>query len=505
MAKTFRLIHASGGFERRDLLNANAARQRPFLDVAFAESPRDLYQPSWVTVLIGKNGVGKSRLLAGIANMFDAIERGTGRKRRDDHLLSHLTYSCDNIVCDVVSDGAYRISASINGEPCPLSDLPLPSRVIALTTTPFDKFRVPASVITRSGIQHESRELYAYLGLRDRSGRASTTAAIFRALEGLFEASRSDIERRARVAEVFGFLGYRPSVEITYELSNIGIIEQLVHGEPVEKLRDDDGRKGIYLRPFDRLVERDPSIINEMREISREALDRSKDGRVFRVRVDFEGMSPDDSFTRHVQLLRRAGLLRMRAVEIQRSSDGTVLDLKLASSGELGIVTGFLGLASVIEDGSLIFIDEPEISLHPEWQTRYVDLLRQTFGAFRGCHFILATHSPLILSDISPDTSNVVSLDPNRGQAEDADEFAGQSSDYLLVNAFHVAGKNNLYLKQEVIKALRLAAEGKASSQEFTETVSAMVELLPSMDADSPVANLIRELQSAGKASLTAS
>ena len=67
---------------------------------------------------------------------------------------------------------------------------------------------------------------------------------------------------------------------------------------------------------------------------------------------------------------------------------------------------------------------------------------------------MLATHSPLILSDIAPENSNVVSLDPDRREAEDAAEFAGQSADYLLVAAFQVAGKNNLYLKQEVISCL---------------------------------------------------
>jgi len=70
---------------------------------------------------------------------------------------------------------------------------------------------------------------------------------------------------------------------------------------------------------------------------------------------------------------------------------------------------------------------------------------------------VLATHSPLILSDINPDALNVVSLDPERGHIEDARGYAGKSYDFLLATAFNEPGNNNLYLKEEIIKALRMA------------------------------------------------
>jgi AAA domain, putative AbiEii toxin, Type IV TA system len=149
----------------------------------------------------------------------------------------------------------------------------------------------------------------------------------------------------------------------------------------------------------------------------------------------------------------------------------------------------------VIQDGSLIFVDEPEISLHPEWQAQYIELLLKTFEHYGGCHFVLATHSPLILSDIGPDNSNVVSLDDNGRRAEGGEDFSGRSSDYLLVEAFKVPGKNNLYLKQEVIKALRLAANGMVSTSQFAALVDRMAALLPNIEASSATAKLIRELQ----------
>jgi hypothetical protein len=140
-------------------------------------------------------------------------------------------------------------------------------------------------------------------------------------------------------------------------------------------------------------------------------------------------------------------------------------------------------------------VDEPEISLHPEWQTKYVELLTSTFAHYRGCHFVLATHSPLILSDINPDASNVVSLDPDRRKAESASDFAGKSYDFLLATAFDEPGNNNMYLKEEIIKALRLAADGKVDSKEFAAALGVLKDMLPKLDQQSPIAQLIGELR----------
>jgi predicted ATPase len=459
-----------------------------------------------VSVVIGKNGIGKSRLLAGIADIFETLDSGKSRRRSSDLSVSQLSYAVDGHRCELETEGLSRLSAKIDGRRCELAELPLPNKVIALTTTPFDKFRISRSLLSMPGKDEpDGVERYVYLGLRDRTGRASPTAVIFRALEGMFAASSSEASRRFRISEVFRFLGYEPHMEVRYEFSstNMRRLEQIVAGDPVEQWIE-PVRANNYRSPLVRMLEREPSLLGDMRNIGEEVLGRAKGSRSFSLRADFEGTSVDEIFFQNVQLLRRADLIRMHAIEIERISDGAVLDMRLASSGELGIVTGFLGLASVIEDGSLIFVDEPEISLHPEWQVRYIDLLLKTFGHFSGCHFVLATHSPLILSDITPENSNVVSLDANRREAEDAEAFAGQSYDYLLATAFQVPGKNNLYLKQEIIKALRLAATGNAATDEFASIVAGMVDLLPKMERDSPVARLIRELQAAGKASASA-
>lgn len=493
----FRLLRAAGTFEIRDRRSVQRAGhdRSELLDVEFAP-PADGSTGSWVSVVIGRNGVGKSRILAGIAEVFEYLGDRI-RLRRDGLAVERIEYMMDDRRCVVEIDGHRVIRTTVNGVEWGPERLPLPEKIIALTTTPFDKFRISRSIQRmQDGEEQSDLDRYAYLGLRDRTGRASTTAAIFRALEGLFEASRSSDERRVRIADVFEFLGYTPRIDVRYEVAAGGgrrRLEQIVSGHPVEGTFDPDLPMRSS-RPLDR-IRHDKEALGRLQEIGAEVLDRLNDGRGINLHADFEGRSEDDGLFRRIQMLRRVGLIAMKSVIVQRRSDNAQLDLRLASSGELGIVTGFLGVASVIRDNSLVFVDEPEISLHPEWQTRYVELLTNTFGHYRGCHFVLATHSPLILSDINPDASNVVSLDPDRRKAESARAFAGKSYDFLLATAFDEPGNNNMYLKEEIIKALRLAADGKARSEEFATALSGLTDILPRLDQQSPVAKLIGELQ----------
>jgi len=68
------------------------------------------------------------------------------------------------------------------------------------------------------------------------------------------------------------------------------------------------------------------------------------------------------------------------------------------SSGEYNILINLLKIALAAADDCLILIDEPEISLHPEWQIRYIDFVNTVLRPFSNFSTIIATHSPLIIS-----------------------------------------------------------------------------------------------------------
>ncbi len=79
-----------------------------------------------------------------------------------------------------------------------------------------------------------------------------------------------------------------------------------------------------------------------------------------------------------------------------QTTRGQLLKASMLSSGEQHQLVLLFDLIFKTPSGSLVLIDEPEISLHINWQERFVDDLREVakINPFR---FILATHSPQIV------------------------------------------------------------------------------------------------------------
>ncbi len=77
------------------------------------------------------------------------------------------------------------------------------------------------------------------------------------------------------------------------------------------------------------------------------------------------------------------------------------IDLGTFSTGEKQIIYRVGYLLKELEnlDGAIILIDEPEISLHPKWQKKYVQFLMDVFAGL-DIQFIIATHSPYILQGL---------------------------------------------------------------------------------------------------------
>jgi ABC-type transport system involved in cytochrome c biogenesis ATPase subunit len=119
------------------------------------------------------------------------------------------------------------------------------------------------------------------------------------------------------------------------------------------------------------------------------------------------------------------------------SDNGTKLQPEHLSSGEQHQIVLFYELLFNVRTNYLLLMDEPELSLHAEWQAQFLEDLRRVV-AITPIDIVLATHSPLIVSEhtdwmvplvgVNPDEipksfdSNVMSLD-------DEDAFATTTSD----------------------------------------------------------------------------
>jgi len=82
-------------------------------------------------------------------------------------------------------------------------------------------------------------------------------------------------------------------------------------------------------------------------------------------------------------------------VEIDGEREKAILPSQL-SSGEQQILVLAYEVLFRSEPGTLVLIDEPELSLHVIWQDTFVDDLAR-MGSVRDLQFILATHSPSLI------------------------------------------------------------------------------------------------------------
>ncbi|MEN6512146.1 MAG: AAA family ATPase [Chloroherpetonaceae bacterium] len=83
-------------------------------------------------------------------------------------------------------------------------------------------------------------------------------------------------------------------------------------------------------------------------------------------------------------------------IRIVDKSTKISLSLTQLSSGEQQIFVLFYDLIFKMENGSLILIDEPEISLHVAWQRMFIEILNE-ITSIVDIKFIVSTHSPSIV------------------------------------------------------------------------------------------------------------
>ena len=76
--------------------------------------------------------------------------------------------------------------------------------------------------------------------------------------------------------------------------------------------------------------------------------------------------------------------------------DGDILYPYQLSSGEKQILVILLTVLVQDNRRGVLFMDEPEVSLHVEWQQRLISLIRQLNP---NVQIVLTTHSPAVIMD----------------------------------------------------------------------------------------------------------
>ena len=147
------------------------------------------------------------------------------------------------------------------------------------------------------------------------------------------------------------------------------------------------------------------------------------------------------------------------SMPIFTDSSGKKFGINELSSGEKQLFLRTLAIKMLEPENSIIMIDEPELSLHPKWQQKIVDVYRK-IG--RNNQIILATHSPHILGSVEKE--NIILLEKNENgivKVKTGDEFGnsyGQTTGRILEDIMGLETDRNpsvnnlLNLVKEMVK-----------------------------------------------------
>lgn len=421
------------------------------------------------TVIVGKNGTGKSRLLKSIISELLSEKNNSELFQRD---ITTRLYSLPR--GDIEMDD-------------------IPKKIIAISTSPFDKFPIPKNNNTIVG--------YSYLGLRGLPSNNLGLSYMSKIINSLIEAILVDPKKADCIAMVLDYLGYSDSIEARFHMSPpVKRMEEILYSnEPEKELYEyvTNSRVNNINSEFFFDNEKNISIdkIHEALKCFERVIHTTQKPR-FDVEISRHGIRVIDS-TYYIDsdflFLIQSGFARLREVTLEKREHYKRLRISDASSGEQSVVMSFLGIASQIEDGSLVCIDEPEVCLHPEWQEKYIELLMSAFERYKSCQFLIATHSPQVISNLR--TSNCYIMSMEDGEVNSAELFINKSADYQLAKVFKTPGFKNEYLSRIALNVFTKVSRRKYFDDVDLENYSNLVDSHDLIDEEDPLYGLIVALK----------
>lgn len=420
------------------------------------------------TVIVGKNGTGKSRLLNDVISKFITV-----REENSISLIRKNERDINNKIDLEVSQ--------------------IPNKLIAVSTSPYDKFPLPRFFKSRP----DNNDFYSYVGIRDLRTTDFSLGFMSKIIGQLFLIRSIDKEQFGKITEVLKYLGYSDEFHVAFDFRIMNILSETLLGStnPENDFFEAFSRAPIFRPNLQFFRTENDKLDIEKFERFKSILHRISDRRRKRIynlildskRIDSEIQIEDISF------LIEAGVAKLRDVGLRKLNTDKIYKISEASSGEQCIFTTLVGISCNISDNSLILIDEPEISLHPEWQEKYIQLLIETFQNYKNCHFIIATHSPQLISKLSTENCFILQMDST--ELKNAKHYANNSVDFQLANIFNSPGFKNEYLSRISFSIISKVGKYKKFDDDDILNYNILKSQVKFLKKDDPIINLYKLIE----------
>ncbi|MGF1806467.1 ATP-binding protein, partial [Aliivibrio sifiae] len=364
-------------------------------------------------------------------------------------------------------------------------------KLIAASISPFDKFPLPKN--NKKKIFNQN--FYSYIGFKTDKSSLSEKNLLTR-----FASSIVSSKSNVAVRRTLRLLGYKSDITIEFEHNseryfqqnslryNSRTFRELVSNNQdlySRVLADDNHLMSYYI--LQELSQNPHSQIG-MKTLSDligdSALPRSYSS----------NSTLDEKTTESLINSLELNISSVKSITLRKNDSNQRLTLNDASSGERSLLLLICSIASQITNDSLILIDEPEISLHPEWQETFIDLLHNAFSHYKRCHFIIATHSPLIISNLPESSCYILNMDENT--LFESKNYFNRSADFQLARLFNTPGYQNEYLNRLCVSILSTFAKGDEINNETKENINFLISIENNLEDGDSVKSLIEIIRS---------
>ncbi|KUO97734.1 hypothetical protein AR276_22240 [Stenotrophomonas maltophilia] len=322
---------------------------------------------------------------------------------------------------------------------------------MAVSHLPTDKFRLAG----------ESSDFYRYLGLRQATNLTTTGALEAKVIQTLFNALLlPDFE--ARMSQWLALAGMDKDIGVAISVPDLKLLTG-EHQVFVDAAADAAKRRYGRQRASSVLLNQDWfedldrmwRLFEELHKFKWQHRGRGAEATI----QIMPGLLEVDNLDVWIHGFESARKWRIFTyLSLVLVKNGQAIEFSDLSSGEQQLIGTSIRLLAGLEPHTLVIIDEPEVSLHPEWQIKYVPTLMKTLEGEPSTHVVIATHSHFMVSDIKEQGSALITASGGRKPEFSIfdGEVYGRSPENILYRVFGVATAGNLNVERDLSVALRM-------------------------------------------------
>lgn len=441
------------------------------------------------SVLIGTNGVGKSCLMKEIVDFFIDLhscknEPNPSMSSANKGRLKGIRYHIDGVECEVIRLKKNFLT-KINGHFCSLNDLRIPS-IVACHFGAFDKF--PTQKVNGSAQTRYDVPCYKYVGAHVNGSMISSSAIAFRLLFALNE-QMNDWQRQ-NICSILDFIGYDHRVSLSYSLvmksktdgAALDAIKQRVNKDK-EYSKLDKQQKNVKATQLYNYYKKKTSTGNSRHDYE----------------IDFdEDIAKEESHDelQFIYKLKQCELVNSTNVIFHKQGcDVTSEDM---SSGEFAMLSTVLSISAAANDPhTLVLLDEPELSLHPNWQMTLIDNLDRALSN-QVCQLLIATHSHMLVSDLPMKRSSVTQVEKDERDNLFANSISectyGWSAEEVLLKVFKTATDRNRYFGERIGKLLEKMGSNTITPKEVKAELNELQEISMHLSKIDPMKQILNTI-----------